>query len=1056
MRLLRFASALSVVALAVTAAMAQGAGGMVVRVADSAGQPLPGATVTISHPSGFIKETASMTDVKGIVEFPVLRASGSPGYTVQISFPGFATARFANLAIKIGETTQLPVQLQEEMVETVKITAKTDTVELEKTTSSTKFSDEFIQDLPVAGRFYQNVLVLAPGVNDPDGDGNPTVHGSRSRDFKAVVGGVSNVDPLTGQQMSEVNPNSIEEMEVITSGAGVEFGRAQGGFANIIQKQGSNDFEGVFEFFWRTSLLDGSGAADTDRTSDPHFDWLQPSVQVSGPIVKDKLWYVLSHEYINNQLPVNVTSGIVISTQKQGIHSDAITWQASPRNKLELRFESDPFEQDNFGVSSLTPPASAVQLKRGTQSYKLTWTAPYSPKILVDTIVGYQDLSSKRLPTTTGVQNDCVLGDPFLENANCFNAETGQVSGSNALSVRDNRQRFTMSSQATVYAGKFWGASHQFKLGLSIENERFFRAQTFAPRMLFIPVSTQDEQTGNIEERAIVPTTLSLPRDAEIRATGIDWSLYAEDQLKPRQNLVITVGVRVDREEITSNGRQPFDPEAEARRFIELLNDPTVQRDQAAPMSFTAFESLDDFIDQLAATIGVNRTTVQEQFAPLTIQSTFWQKNRRSENIHTVNTNFSPALAISWDPWSNGKTAFKATARRYYDKIFLSIPLVEIEPPTTTLVFDARPQGESWLITGLAGGISPAVNISTVQRNLKTPYQDEFTLAFERDLFTETSLRLEYVRRKYRDQLQDIDLNHVPGDFGRCVVDTPTTEPIQEVTAADPDYNPAFAPGDGIIDDCVGDLERIALTAGEPQGNDPVDLTDFIETPDGIPDAYLQNPGWGDIYLLGNFNRADYTGYIVEITRRQYRSWEFQGSYTWSKATGNGEDYGQLIGDDRSQLADEQGYQSNDQRHFVRFNATTITPWGIRLGGALSWQSGLPYSLLTRRLAFDAVPPVTAGFGGGAQGRPRTIYPTHERNDQRNDSYWNLDLRLSKEMSLSRGLNLQLSAEVFNVFNDGTYMVYNPFSESGQQINGANDAQRRFGRRWQLGVKVAF
>ena len=98
--------------------------------------------------------------------------------------------------------------------------------------------------------------------------------------------------------MSQVNPNSIEEMEVITAGAGVEFSRAQGGFARIIQKQGSNEFEGVFEFYYRSSKLDGDGAGDYSNLPDLGFDWYQPSVQVSGPIVKDKLWYRLSHEMI--------------------------------------------------------------------------------------------------------------------------------------------------------------------------------------------------------------------------------------------------------------------------------------------------------------------------------------------------------------------------------------------------------------------------------------------------------------------------------------------------------------------------------------------------------------------------------------------------------------------------------------------------------------------------------------------------------------------------------------------------------------------------------------
>ena len=60
----------------------------------------------------------------------------------------------------------------------------------------------------------------------------------------------------------------------------------------------------------------------------------------------------------------------------------------------------------------------------------------------------------------------------------------------------------------------------------------------------------------------------------------------------------------------------------------------------------------------------------------------------------------------------------------------------------------------------------------------------------------------------------------------------------------------------------------------------------------------MQNPFWGDIYLIGNYNQADYEAFVAELTRRQYRSWELQASYTWSKAKGDGEDFFQEIGDD--------------------------------------------------------------------------------------------------------------------------------------------------------------
>jgi hypothetical protein len=141
-----------------------------------------------------------------------------------------------------------------------------------------------------------------------------------------------------------------------------------------------------------------------------------------------------------------------------------------------------------------------------------------------------------------------------------------------------------------------------------------------------------------------------------------------------------------------------------------------------------------------------------------------------------------------------------------------------------------------------------------------------------------------------------------------------------------------------------------------------------------------------------------------------------------------------------------------------KVSATTITPWGLRLGGTATWQSGLPYSVLTQRVAYDYL---SAAYPEGIRysftpARNRLTYPTGVRNSERNDSQWLFDAKLTKELNIGRGMNLQLSAEVFNLFNDGKYEVYNPDFEQGFQINGVNNARYEFGRRWQLGMKLAF
>jgi hypothetical protein len=1056
MKLTRTALGALVAAIAVSTAAAQATGGFKVRVLDASDKtPLPGVTVSLSNTQGFVAPTAALTDKDGIALFPVLRVG--PGYVIDVFLPGYQRIRQGDLRVTSGPPVDLPIGLLSDQVEKVDVVAKRENVDLENTSTATKFSDEFIQDLPVQGRFYQNMLKLAPGVQDSDGDGNPNVQGARSRDFKATVNGVSNQDPLTGEWLSFVNSDSIEEVEIITAGAGAEYGRAQGGFGTIIQKQGSNDFEGVFNMTFRSSKLDGDGATNLPADRVPDFEWLQPSVQVSGPIVKDKLWYRLSHEYIHRDEPINTLNSIAVSTRTQTINADQITWQVSPKNKLAFQYQNDPFKVTNVGVSSRQGPESAYQYEQGGPNYTLSWTAPYSPKVLFDSLVSFQDSHVDIQPMTTGVPNSCVISSlGFVNDAQCANLDTGEVSGSYGVNWHDQRQRLTVRNQSTLYAGRFWGMNHQFKFGFSIENERYFRELDQAPNAFFFivrepPDTGQDEE---ISEKAVLALNVSVPQLSFSRVVGTSWGIYGEDQIKPFSNLTATIGLRLDRELISSNGFLPFDPEGESQSFIDRFTAMTPDEQdifgvQLVQETFTAYEGLSSFTSQLASILGYD-----PNLSASAQQSSFWQQTRRPGNVSLVNTNFAPRLSIAYDPWNDGKTKFALTAGRYYDKVFLGVPSVELEPVSIFLLYDAVHLGESWSITPNFDPINPALNLSVIDRNLRTPYKDEYTFSVERSLpWPETTMKVTYVRNQFRDQLQDIDLNKIPNDFGMCQISvipgSPHLIPAPGTgTRIDPYTNQAYEDidpgiGDGVLDDCSG---RFEIAPGIPPGLNG--LQALVPRADGVTDLYSLNPAWGSVFLVGNFNTADYTAYILELVRRQYRGWQLEGSYTYSRAVGDAEDFQLALGDDRTTLRDERGYLSYDQRHVVKVNATTITPWNFRLGLAARWQSGLPFSILEQNLSFDTLPPYY-----GSLGTPdpivRTSYPTHQRNDQRNPSWWEFDVSFIKEMNLPHGMNLQLRADVFNLLNDDPLRVL-------VNIDGKNFAVRDFGRQFQLGGRLAF
>jgi hypothetical protein len=1048
--------------LAASVADAQ-SGGLEVVVSEGHHEPLPGAVVTIAHEQGYVPESSVQTNANGAASFPVLRATGVSGigYVVTVTFPGFAPQRLADIKVRIGNVTHLPVQLSEELVEHVQVDAPSAVVDLDDTSETTKFSEEFTRDLPVPGRAYQNMLTLAPGVQDADGDGNPNVHGSRDRDFKAVVSGVSNVDPLTGRRMFEVNPDSIEELQVVSAGASLEFRRAQGGFARILQKQGSNDFEGVFELFFRSGVLDGNGAQDSSDIENTDFTSYQPSVQFSGPIVRDKLWYRLSHQLVHLENPIVVPTGIVVETVDQMVNADQITWQVSPRNKLAFQFQSDPLTDTNLGVSSSVPAESSAKLETHGETYSLTWTAPYSPKILIESSVAWQDQNIHFGPTDPYAEVGCLVGPPFLASAYCRDLDTNTVSGSFPTTFDDHRQRFAVQGSATVFAGHFLGATHEIKTGLSIENERYFRHLTQRPAVDLQVVTFNDGAGGGAqtpERVAIIGGEFPVPSTGQVRSTGLTWGVYVEDQMKPLPNLTLTVGLGVDREEIGSGGNGTFFPEAEYREYLELLAQ-GVDDNAAFQRPFTGYENLQDFFAQLAQQLSIPFEALFSRQTTGAQNSTFWDRKRRADNIQLVNTNPQPFLSVAWDPWGNGKTSVGGSFRRYYNALQLVLPLQELNPATASVTFEAEPDPQTgvWSIkpgaAGLRRSVSPAVNVRALARDLVTPRNDEISVFVEREIASETSLGLRYVRRRYRDQLQDIDLNHVPLDAGRCNATTQAPGdrfPVVPVGPGDPGYEPTVAPGDGVIDDCAGELEFVPNAPGT--SDDDINL----EHPDGIPDLYVQNPGWGNVLYIGNFNSIDYDAYVLELTRRQYRNWELRASYTWSKSRGDGEDYNQGLGNDRTLVEDERGYQSNDQRHVVKVAATTVTPWGVRIGGSMTWQSGLPYSILWEQLSYDAISPVFQGLSAEGAARPRTTYVNGVRNSERNVAWWDFNVKVTKEFRIGRGVNGQASVEAYNLLNDGTYQVYNPFQSSGEQRNGNNESAERFGRRWQLGLRLAF
>ncbi len=139
-------------------------------VIDAAAQPLAGVSLTLSSTKLGIQDLGAVTDEQGIFHFEQLPPSDD--YRLRVEFASHSTVEL-EVVIREGRRSVETITLrpEQELQQEVEVVGKGDAVKTDRAESTTTFQSEFIEGLPVIGREYQDVMVLAPGVQDEEGDG---------------------------------------------------------------------------------------------------------------------------------------------------------------------------------------------------------------------------------------------------------------------------------------------------------------------------------------------------------------------------------------------------------------------------------------------------------------------------------------------------------------------------------------------------------------------------------------------------------------------------------------------------------------------------------------------------------------------------------------------------------------------------------------------------------------------------------------------------------------------------------------------------------------------
>src|SRR5580692_8295825 len=299
----RFLAA-GVCALLLSASLfSQGSAGRILgSVTDQSGGVVAGATVTVTDVQRGVARTLT-TDQAGEYLAPDLL----PGtYTVRAVATGFKTVERTGLLLEVKQDIRVDLTLQPgDQAQTVTVTEEAPQIETTNATLGGTLSNEAINDLPLNGRNYQNLLVLRPGMMIYPGGGGWTqsTDGIRPEDNQYIVDGLTNDNPLTGLTIingpgvagdaATILPiDGIQELNV-QENPPAEYGGKPGAVVTVGIKSGTNSIHGTAYAFGRDSAWDARNYFNAAPAPQRAVALEQYGATVGGPIKKDKLFYFL-------------------------------------------------------------------------------------------------------------------------------------------------------------------------------------------------------------------------------------------------------------------------------------------------------------------------------------------------------------------------------------------------------------------------------------------------------------------------------------------------------------------------------------------------------------------------------------------------------------------------------------------------------------------------------------------------------------------------------------------------------------------------------------------
>jgi outer membrane receptor protein involved in Fe transport len=455
-------------------AEAQTTGSVRGQAVDPEGNRVPGVMVTLTGDPLPGSSPSTVTDAQG--EF---RFSGLPvgKYSLTASLSGFKNQTAEDVRVTIGGTGEVTIFMHPEaFAGEIAVTSDAPLVDVNTSTVTTNFDDEFIDAMPTRNNFY-DIMSVAPAMSQPhEGSSAFSGYGGNVTSQQWNIDGLNMAAPEGGWLSWNLNPMVIAETQLLGVGAGAQYGNTMGNVYNVVTKSGTNSFHGAIDTYYQSdALTDTNIDVDVDDLPDyrlwtpgGHYirdKYIDARATIGGPIVRDRLWFFAGIQYQDSAATTpNEVPDVPGTGNELKRYDIKLSSQLGQAHRLDLRAHA----QNSHGEPppDMFQELSAVQINDWeTEMVTLDYSAMLSQNSLLAARVGTWNRNAK-FDSKTGSDEERHLDD-------IYDGPALVLGGPWWFSKRD--EEYTQAEISfTQFADDFAG-DHEFKFGVQYTEGTGFR-----------------------------------------------------------------------------------------------------------------------------------------------------------------------------------------------------------------------------------------------------------------------------------------------------------------------------------------------------------------------------------------------------------------------------------------------------------------------------------------------------------------------------------------------------------------------------------------------------